>query len=29
MIVAGTSPGSSEGDIAELRSILESIDIVP
>ena len=29
MIVAGTSPGSSEGDIAELRSILGSIDIVP
>ena len=29
MIVAGTSPGSSEGDIAELRSILDSIDIVP
>jgi len=29
MIVAGTSPGSSEGDIAELRMILESIDIVP
>jgi hypothetical protein len=29
MIVAGTSPGSSDGDIAELRSILDSIDIVP
>jgi hypothetical protein len=29
MIVAGTSPGSSEGDFAELRSILDSIDIVP
>jgi hypothetical protein len=29
MIVAGTSPGSSEGDIAELHSILDSIDIVP
>jgi hypothetical protein len=29
MIVAGTSPGSSEGDVAELRSIFESIDIVP
>jgi hypothetical protein len=29
MIVAGTSPGSSEGDITELRSILDSIDIVP
>jgi hypothetical protein len=29
MIVAGTSPGSSEADIAELRSILDSIDIVP
>lgn len=29
MIVAGTSPGSSEGDMAELRSILDSIDIVP
>lgn len=29
MIVAGTSPGSSEGDIAELRAILDSIDIVP
>lgn len=29
MIVAGTSPGSSEGDIAELRSILDSIEIVP
>ncbi|HEX5591268.1 MAG TPA: hypothetical protein VFX65_13335 [Candidatus Limnocylindrales bacterium] len=29
MIVAGTSPGSSEGDIAQLRSILESIEIVP
>jgi hypothetical protein len=28
MIVAGTSPGSSEGDIAELRSILESIEII-
>lgn len=29
MIVAGTSPGSSEADIAELRSILDSIEIVP
>jgi hypothetical protein len=29
MIAAGTSPGSSKGDIAELRSILDSIDIVP
>jgi hypothetical protein len=29
MIVAGTSPGSSEGDFAELRSILDSIVIVP
>jgi hypothetical protein len=29
MIEAGTSPGSSEADIAELRSILDSIDIVP
>jgi hypothetical protein len=29
MIVADTSPGSSKGDIAELRSILDSIDIVP
>ena len=29
MIVAGKSPGSSDGDIAELRSILDSIDIVP
>jgi hypothetical protein len=29
MIVAGTSPGSPEGDLAELRSILDSIDIVP
>jgi hypothetical protein len=29
MIVAGTSPGSSAGDIAELRSIVDSIDIVP
>ena len=29
MIVAGTSPGSSEADLAELRSILDSIDIVP
>ena len=29
MIVAGTTPGSSDGDIAELRSIFDSIDIVP
>lgn len=29
MIAAVTSPGSSKGDIAELRSILDSIDIVP
>ncbi len=29
MIGTFTSPGSSEGDIAELRSILDSIDIVP
>jgi hypothetical protein len=29
MIEANWSPGSSEGDIAELRSILDSIDIVP
>ncbi|TAJ99619.1 MAG: hypothetical protein EPO36_11210 [Chloroflexota bacterium] len=29
MIVAGRSPGSSEADIAELRAILDSIDIVP
>ena len=29
MIGTGTSPGSAEGDIAELRSILDSIDIVP
>ena len=29
MIVAGTSPASSEADIAELRSVLDSIDIVP
>jgi len=29
MIVAGRSPQSSEGDLAELRSILDSIDIVP
>jgi hypothetical protein len=27
MIVAGTSPGSSDGDLAELRSIIDSIDI--
>jgi hypothetical protein len=29
MIQAIRSPGSSEGDLAELRSILDSIDIVP
>ena len=29
MIGTFTSPGSSDGDIAELRSILDSIDIVP
>lgn len=29
MIGTLTSPGSSEGDLAELRSIVESIDIVP
>jgi hypothetical protein len=29
MIATMRSPGSSEGDLAELRSILESIDIVP
>ncbi len=29
MIVAGTSPGSSNAHIAELRAILDSIDIVP
>jgi hypothetical protein len=29
MIVAATSPGSSDGDLAELRSVLDSIEIVP
>jgi len=29
MIVAATSPGSSQADLAELRSILDSIEIVP
>jgi hypothetical protein len=29
MIVAGRSPDSPVGDIAELRSVFDSIDIVP
>jgi hypothetical protein len=29
MIVADTSPGSAGGDVVELRSILDSIEIVP